>query len=125
MTFLSLAADWAHSTVEDAAGVPVTYSRPSAGQSVSIEKAVKGKTPLETTSAEGVTVQSQVTDWIIQASQIVLGGIQTLPAEGDLITFVNQGTTEIYQALPIGSEKCFQPSDHLGNRLRIHTRLSG
>ena len=125
--FVAQGAAWAHQTIRNCDGLAVVYARPSSELSVPIAQAVKGNTPLETTSDEGTTLQSQVVDWLIAATAIVLGGVQVEPLDGDEIQFVNaQGQTETYQALPpIGGDKCFRPSDHLATTLRIHTRLTG
>jgi hypothetical protein len=113
--------------IRNSDGLAVVYARPSSAQSVPIEQAVKGNTPLETTTEGGTTLQSQVVDWLIAATAIVLGGAQVEPEDGDEIEFVNaQGQTETYQVLPpVGADKCFRPADHLGTTLRIHTRLTG
>jgi hypothetical protein len=122
VTFLSKAADWAHSAFRGAGGVPVIYLRPSTSQSVSIEQAVKGTTRTETSDENGTILEAKIADWLIEASRIVLGGVVALPAEADEIQFVNGTTTEIYRVSPPAGQKCFVNSDVLGHTLRIHTK---
>lgn len=69
-----------------------------------------------------VIIQSRSIDWIIEAADLILNGIQEQPKSGDRIHVARGGGTRIFEAMDLGSERHFRfhGRDYLS--LRIHTK---
>jgi hypothetical protein len=106
---------------------PVTYCR--GDQSVEVQ-ATLGRTVFETADAYGVVEQSESRDFLILASDLVLGGAVTLPERGDRIREAQDGPstgsgqvkTFVYEVMAPGKEPHFRFSDVYRRTLRIHTK---
>lgn len=99
-------------------GVAITYSRPSASQSVAIAKAVPGRSNHDVTQDGVVIEQVKSRDYLVLLSELVLGGASTLPRKGDRIT---EGGKE-YAILCMGTEAQWKYTDQSEQIIRIHTR---
>jgi hypothetical protein len=124
VTVLSNAVNQALGVVQTLAGVSVDYVVTASDVTLKGIQAVKGNTKTETSDQNGTIIEAREVDWVIKASLIVVNGVQTNPAEGDLVEFVNAlSQTETYEVMPLAGQKCFRPSDNLGIYLRIHAKL--
>jgi hypothetical protein len=99
-------------------GVDITYSRPSASQSVVITKAVPGRSNHDLSQDGMIIEQVKSRDYLILTSALVLGGVQTLPLKGDRIT---EGS-KTYAILAVGVEAQWRYTDQSEQLIRIHTR---
>lgn len=99
-------------------GRSIVYQRPSLGQSVTITKAVPGRTTHDITQ-DGMTIeQVKSEDYLVLASELILGGQATLPRKGDKILV--EGRT--LAVLCVGSEPQYKYWDPNRLVLRIHTK---
>ena len=99
-------------------GRTIVYERPSLGQSVTISKAVPGRTTHDITQ-DGMTIeQVKSEDYLILASALVLGGQSALPRKGDRIQ-VDGRTLAI---LCVGNEPQYKYFDPNRLVLRVHTK---
>jgi hypothetical protein len=81
--------------------------------------ATRGKSVMVVDEGEGRGI-IQVTshDFIVRARDLVLSGSQIVPAKGDKIQFAGGGLTYTYQLMT----PPFDPSDHEGDLLRLHSK---
>lgn len=108
-------------TMQEAAGVTVSYSRPASGQSVSLTAWV-GRTVFRQQPQPGATGAQIVfgeRDYLIPVAALVLGGLATLPTRGDRITEAGVGTFEV---LAPGGEPAWRYSDQTRTLLRVHVK---
>jgi hypothetical protein len=96
----------------------VTYQ--SGGQQVRLAATV-GSTTFEIANDYGVVERWESRDYLIRASDLVVGGAVAQPQRGDTITDAG----EVYEVMAPGKEDAYRPSDHYGLTLRIHTKLTG
>ena len=83
--------------------------------------ATPGKTEFEIDNGESVRIESNLVDWIVTASDLVLNNAVTVPKRGD--TFTTGGKTyEVMQ--PDGLSQPYR-LDPTGQQLRIHTKRVG
>lgn len=99
-------------------GVEVTYQRPAASQSVTIAKAVPGRSNHDLTQDGMVIEQVKSRDYLIKCSDLQLGGVQTLPIKGDRIV---EGS-KTYAVLTMGTEAQWRYTDPSEQTIRVHTR---
>ncbi len=109
-----------HTAIRAVAAVTVTYWR--AGQSVSLD-AVVGATVFEIDEGNGVLVSSSARDYLVCASDLVLGGATAEPKRGDRIVETRHGVSSTYEVMGPGGQKAARPSDPYGYAWRIHTKL--
>jgi hypothetical protein len=107
---------------QSVAGETVVYKRPSMGQSVSIN-ARRARTRIESVDSEGVAIRGHVVDWIVGASDLLLGGQKIKPTRGDRLIVVTETETQTFEVREIGGEKESAFHDPDGVYLRIHCRL--
>lgn len=102
-------------------GIAVTYRRGSDTVSIS---AVVGDTRIELAEQyAGTTVIGRVRDYIVQASDLVLGGSTTEPQIGDQIDETRGSATYTFEVMSAGADAPYRPSDRHGKSWRIHTKL--
>jgi hypothetical protein len=77
-----------------------------------------GKTDYEVADESGLKVGSQVTDFLIIAADLILGGVVTTPQHGDQIIF----GSSVYEVLNLPGDGCWRYSDPYKIALRIHTK---
>ena len=116
---LKTGSDWLHAQQKAHASQTVTYY--CGGQSVEV-KATIGRTVFETDDGSGVIIESEVRDYLIEATDLVLGGETTLPQRGDRIRETQGSTVVVYEVMSPGGAPCYRFSDPYQKRLRIHTK---
>jgi hypothetical protein len=108
--------------LEKQLGVPVLYRR-GTSQAIAVH-AVPVAQGIELMDATRAKIQGQRSDWIVNASDIIFGGVQSEPQEGDQIEVLDEDhKTRTYEAAPVNSKECFEHV--LGSRAAyvIHTNL--
>ena len=98
---------------------PVLYRR---GESTVEVDATVGATRFETDASYGAVMEGEVRDYIIAREDLVLGGEETLPAEGDRIEEGIAGTIVIFQVQVLGPDGCYRFSGPGRRAVRVHTR---
>jgi hypothetical protein len=96
----------------------VTYQ--SGQQQVQLQATV-GSTTFDIASDYGVVERWESRDYLVGASDLVLGSAVAQPQRGDTITDAGQ----VYEVMAPGKEDVFRFSDHYGLTLRIHTKRIG
>jgi hypothetical protein len=116
---LQTGASWLADQMKMHASVDVIYER--GAEQVPV-KATVGKTEFEIDDGSGVVVRIQSRDYLIQAADLVLGGMETLPLAGDLIRETQGANTFVYEIMAPGNEPHYRYSDPFRKLLRIHTK---
>lgn len=117
MTSFSTAIEGAYKAARAASGLSITYARPSTGNSVSIT-AVPGAS-VHSMAKEGEVMEVvHSRDYLILASDLVLGGSTTEPTRHDTIT--EGGVT--YKVLDLDGQPQWRYTDHTKVVLRVHTK---
>jgi len=99
---------------------PVTYQR--GGETAKLA-ATLGQTTVEVTDDTGATVRSPQMDFIVSASELVLGGVPATPRIGDRIHVADAaGRTLVYEVLSLPDGRHYRPCDPGGRMLRIHAK---
>ena len=93
----------------------ITYKRSSSTVTV---MGTPGKTDYDVADESGLRVGSQVTDFLIIAADLILGGTATTPQHGDQIIF----SGSVYEVLNLPGDGCWRYSDPYKIALRIHTK---
>jgi len=94
---------------------PVVYSRGAANVTL---RAALGSTNTEFQDASGMIEQYQSRDFIVQAAELVLGGVAVLPQRGDRIT----DGAAVYEVLAPTGMECWKWSDPYRKAIRVHTK---
>lgn len=110
------------STAQSAAGMEIAYRRNSEYVAGGLT-AVKSVVRVELDGGDGTTVEGERVDWILEAADLILGGQQTEPVEGDRIEETTGGKTCTYEAMPVGTEACWRRCDPQGQAIRVHSKL--
>lgn len=119
--FLSGGAAWLSAQLRSHAGKPVTYVRGE--DSISL-LAVPGNKPMRTMSDFGARVDYTMQDWLIAASDLVIGGVRQYPERKDIIDVVEGAWVRRYEVLsPGGDEPAWRWSDPNNVAMRVHTKL--
>jgi len=88
-------------------------------------KATVGKTEVEQTDEYGLTVKSEVVDFIVRPGDLVVNSVVIEPQPGDQVLLPRDDrTSDVYEVMPLGAEPCYQRIDAY-QALRIHTRRIG
>ena len=101
-------------------GKAVTYCR--GGAKIEGLRAFVTRADTVSQNANGVLQTAQTRDYIVAASDLVLGGVQITPEPGDLIREVVGDETISCRVVNADDEKCFRESDPEATTLRIHTK---
>lgn len=112
---LAEGAAWVAAKLIEFTSCEVEYRRGS--QAVTVRAAL-GHTKYEQADASGIVTSIEARDYLIRASDLVLGGFRILPEAGDLI--VEEAATHV--VLPLPNEEHFRFSDPYRVILRIHTK---
>lgn len=117
------AASWLSSQRQACGAVPVIYRR-GASQALALD-AKPTVVKVELADASGAKIESQRTDWIIEATDLIFGGVLSAPQEGDQIEVSERdGVTRTYEAMPHGTDSHFTIlMDRAG--FIVHTKLVG
>ena len=97
----------------------VSYRRGE--DSVDVRAAI-GRTVFEVEDSVGVLERTESRDFLIPASDLVLGDEQVLPQQGDRIAETQDGKVYVYEVMAPGREPCWRFSDPYRRTLRIHTK---
>ncbi|MCC6230299.1 MAG: hypothetical protein IT432_13880 [Phycisphaerales bacterium] len=100
----------------------VTYQRD--GDSVELAATI-GRTEFEQADEFGVIHKIESRDYLVLSTDLVLGGVQTLPKAGDRIREADGAKTFVYEVMAPGSEPPYRYSDPYRRTLRIHTKHVG
>ena len=111
---LSWGVNWLNGVRNSTLGNTVTYSR--GGVSVAIAATV-GNTEWEIDTGETVRVESNMKDFIVTASHLVLSGEVVQPKRGDRIT----AGGVVWEVMAPGDMQPYR-LDNTGQQMRIHTR---
>jgi len=71
----------------------VTYRQ--GGVAISIS-ATPGRSIVEYDGDDGMRIRIEMRNYLIQVSELVIGGVEVKPKEGDTITDTNEGSTVTY-----------------------------
>ncbi len=115
---LETASNWLEGKRTQHLSRTVTYQR--GVDTVDVSASI-GRTSFEIDDGYGVLQKFESRDFLILASDLVLGSSQTLPQRGDRI--IENGFT--YEVLAPGKEPVFRYSDAYRKTLRIHTKQIG
>ena len=86
--------------------------------------ATKGVTGAERHDGDGMIINDEIRDWLINRDQMVLNGVAVEPEEGDEIVETDpQGVTNVWKVLPLVSDRCWRWSGPHNLRFRIHVKL--
>ena len=118
---LKRGTDWLGRKLRDHASHMVVYVR--GVQSVPL-LAVPAQSELEQSEAGGLRVAHSDQDWLLKASDLVLGGLHSLPAAGDRIEDrLDDGRLAIYEVMqPDGNSLPYRLMDSYGSMIRVHSR---
>lgn len=97
----------------------VTYERGT--DSVELSATI-GRTEFEQADEYGTVHRIEARDYLVRASDLVLGGQQTLPQAGDHIRETDGAQTFVYEVMAPGTEPPWRYSDPYRKTLRIHTK---
>lgn len=100
----------------------VTYRR---GETSAEVRAAIGRTVFEVTDSVGVAERTESRDFLIPASDLVLGGEAVLPKQGDRIEETQDSKVYVYEVMAPGQEPCWRFSDSYRRTLRVHTKQVG
>jgi len=98
---------------------PVLYRR---GESTVEVDATVGATKYETDESYGLVVEGEVRDYLIAREELIFGGEEVLPEEGDRIEEDIGGTTHLFEVQTFGTDGCYRFTDPGRRTLRVHTR---
>jgi hypothetical protein len=62
-------------------------------------------------------------DYLVTASELILGGQVKVPEAGDCIRETDGSTVYVYEVMAPGNEPVYRYSDPYRKTLRIHTKL--
>ena len=113
---------WLDAQLRAHASESVTYSRDPYGQ-VDLD-ATRGSKPMRTLTDFGPRVDFTMQDWLVTASDLVIGGEPVTPRRGDKIYAVSRGMQQTYEVLsPGGDEPVWRWSDASEVTRRVHSKL--
>lgn len=97
------------------AGGTIVYAR--GAQTVSVS-ATYGRSEFQTDTASGVVIEHNDRDFLIEASQLILGGVAAIPQRGDVIT----ADEKTYEVLAPGNAQVYRTCDQFDELFRVHTK---
>lgn len=117
---LQWASDWLEGQRAKHATRIVTYRR--GVDSVDLPVSI-GRTEFEIDAGIGVLERTVSRDYLLTATDLVLGGWPALPRRGDRIEESDGTTVYIHEVMAPGKEPAWRYSDPYRKTLRIHTKL--
>lgn len=117
---LQTGAAWLATRKRQFASHEVTYIR--SGSSLTILAEV-GRTSVPQQVDDGGILEFRSRDYLLAAADLVFGGQQVEPQEGDLITEEINEKTCTFQVIPLDGGGCFELVDGFGYRFRVHTKM--
>ena len=116
---LEKSSTWLEDQREKFMSRTVIYQR--AADAVEVTATI-GQTLFAVDNGEGAALQVESRDYLIRASNLVLGGGPVLPRRGDQIHELQDGVIFIYEVMAPGGEPVWRYSDPYRRTLRIHTK---
>jgi len=116
---LQTGLSWLAGQLHEHASRPVIYER---GTNSVVVQATPGKTEFEQTDAQGFKTVSEVRDWLIPTTELVLANVLTLPERGDRIRETEGDVVHVYEVVPVGGEPPYRFTDPYRTLLRVHVR---
>lgn len=116
---LAAASTWLDSTLKTSEGETVTIK--VGGDEVDVT-AVVGATPIGVDFGNGVFQTWQSTDFLIEASELVAGGVSFLPEPGMAFVRTIGGDEKRFEVMPADDGRVFRYTDPGRAMLRIHTK---
>lgn len=105
------------STIDDVAGVDVTYRRGDLALGI---KATRGDSSRRTEGVE-VPIDASAATWLIRVAQLTLNGEPLTPQEGDLVEQTIGAAVVVFEVTTDG-ENVWTWSDRARTRYRVHTK---
>ncbi len=112
--------EWLRRKQSEFASIEVAYWRDV--ESITVN-ATLGETSYEIEDEYGITVKTQLMDFLIASEDLTLGGARTEPKVGDCIRVAREARIDVYEVMTLGAESCYRYSDPHNITLRIHTKL--
>lgn len=81
-----------------------------------------GRTEFEQADEHGVIHRTELRDFLVRTTDLVLAGAATLPQTGDRVREADGVRTFVYEVMAPGGEPPFRYSDPYRRTLRIHTK---
>jgi hypothetical protein len=119
---LATGAAWLAEKLLAHAAQEATYER---GSEAIVLRATVGRREVITETSVGLFERHEQWEFVLRASDLVLGGVTVEPARGDRIKHVRSGVTQVYEVMPLAGEDAFRPSDPFGNLWRVHAKYVG
>jgi hypothetical protein len=81
-----------------------------------------GTTMFQVDDGAGALLRVEARDYLIRATDLLLGGTPVLPQRGDRIRETQGTQVFVYEVVAPGDEPCWRYSDPYRRTLRIHTK---
>ncbi len=120
MDLLKVGSDWLQSQRAKFLTRNIVYVR--VAESVEIPATV-GKTIFRVDTGYGRLERLESRDYLVTASELILGGQVKVPEAGDCIRETDGPTVYVYEVMAPGNELVYRYSDPYRKTLRIHTKL--
>lgn len=121
MSFLSDSVSWLNNTLQESAGVSVTYTTP-AGVSLSLTPWL-GRTLFASNLQSAARVEWGELDFLIPVADLTSGGTAFEPAIGHRITLTIGGSSKVFEVMrPSTGEPAWRYSDPGQTVYRIHVK---
>ena len=120
MDLLKVGSDWLQSQRAKFLTRNIVYVRDA--ELVEIPATV-GKTIFRVDTGYGRLERLESRDYLVTASELILGGQVKLPEAGDCIRETDGPTVYVYEVMAPGNEPVYRYSDPYRKTLRIHTKL--
>jgi len=108
------------SRIRTAKGEAVTYLCDMA--SIDITHAVPANQQRRGAQGEGVAVDVNSQDWLIDVAMLAVDSVAVIPKRGHRIKWDHGTTISLYEVLPQDGDAVFHYSDSLRTQFRIHTK---
>lgn len=108
--------------IANVAGDVITYHR---GDDFAVLIAVEGRSDFQSTDHSGVLFEWRTIDFLIDASDLDVGGEIITPTDGDYITRDRGEKLQTFRVRRPDNGRLFSYSDAAQTRMRIHTELKG
>lgn len=119
---LASSASWLADRRKAHAASAVTYARGASDVEI---VATRGRTDYPSEDMQGVIIESRAIDWIVNADDLVIGGLPVEPAAGDRIKLIVGTKRRNYEVMQIPGQGAWRYCSEHRKSLRIHTRFIG
>lgn len=120
--FLQRGLDWLNTTLKANCPLSATYTRGSDSIPLTIRI---GRTVFVSNRQGGTRIEFGEIDFLITATDLVVAGIATTPAEGDRITATIRGNGYTFELMAPGGEPAWRYSDAYRTAFRVHCKQVG